>query len=183
MIVRASRKRRWRTRVRRVADRLGQQPVFVDTSSSDDTSRVSEIIPGPIRDRALQPATTSLKLSKVRMRSCVRCRAFVRWVDVVEMLEAGRIFELAEQRQAVPPVAFRGAFRSTLGRWPGQAETAKNRGQCCKGAGRDDGSTVGAREPPEGNKARFARAAGLCRFWMTWQGNAILRGSHHFTGR
>ncbi len=41
------------------------RPYSVDTSSSDDTIKVSEIIPAPIATDPLSPATTSLKLSNV----------------------------------------------------------------------------------------------------------------------
>ena len=40
-------------------------PYSVDTSSSADTSKVSEIMPAPAAIEPLSPATTSVKLSNV----------------------------------------------------------------------------------------------------------------------
>jgi hypothetical protein len=60
-------------------------------------------------------------------------------VDVVEMLETGGIFELAEQRQAVPPFARRSVDRRTE---RGQPEPLDERSCGRKEAGADDGSTA-----------------------------------------
>ena len=57
------------------------------------------------RNRALQPRHHLIEI--VEGAECVQAHAaaFGRTrIDVVEVLEAGRVFELAEQRQAVPPV-------------------------------------------------------------------------------
>ena len=51
-------------------------PYSLDTSSSDETSKVSEISPAPMASDPFTPATTSLKLSKVPMRDHPHLPAF-----------------------------------------------------------------------------------------------------------
>ncbi len=65
------------------------------------------------------PATTMLKLSNVPIaiwRTTPPLRRLR--IDVVEMLEAGRIFQVAEQREPVAPVVGTGLARQPAVIWP-----------------------------------------------------------------
>src|SRR5262245_50164114 len=68
------------------------------------------------------------------------------------MLEAGRIFELAEQRQPVPPGPLgAGVLRGCRSAEKWQSEAVENGRQGCKGAGVDEETTGQAqRKPPQG---------------------------------
>ena len=90
----------------------------------------------PIAIEPFTPATTTLKLSKVPNAIMPHDAALRRVrVDVVEMLEACRILQCAEQRQAVAPLALIRECRN------GQAKPAEQRGQQRHGAGLEQGST------------------------------------------
>ena len=61
----------------------------------------------PIAERAFDAGDRAVEIVEGAERDLPRRAAFRRvGVDVVELLEAGRIFEVAEQRQAVPPDPF-----------------------------------------------------------------------------
>ena len=69
------------------------------------------------------PATTRLKLSKVPTRICRTAPPFGRVrIDVVEPFEVGRVFDIAEQRQRMPPRRL-GCLR------PGPAQNRARQGQ------------------------------------------------------
>ena len=95
----------------------------------------------PAASEPFTPATTILKLSKVPNAISARGAALRRiGVDVVELLEAGGIFQVAEQRQAVLPCQrWRGPLRRRRGRARQAIQRERGRGQR-RGAGLQEGS-------------------------------------------
>ena len=128
-----------------------------------------EIVEGPERDHAHDAS-----LGRVR-------------VDVFEMLEPGWILELAEQRQAMPPV---GRLPAGLrGRRRGQqwhSETVEDGRQGRKGAGADDGSTGQAQGNLRGkttpNHGRIAIMSDFGWYGTLWA-LRYARSGHHFVSR
>src|SRR5262249_52157803 len=83
------------------------------------------------------------------------------WVDVGEMLEAGRIFEVAIERQAMPPRR-PGALRAR--RRCGEGHLAEEGGDGGQRAGAKDGATGQAQGKPPGSQAlRRARMMNYIR--------------------
>ena len=96
---------RRRAKIARMSDRFGNEPVvgrnFIKRRRQQ---RVGEHARAR-RDRSLQPGDDLVEVVERAQRHQPHAAALRRArVDVVEMLEAGRIFELSEQRQAMLPV-------------------------------------------------------------------------------
>jgi hypothetical protein len=105
-----------RRKILRVADRFGQQPVFGRNlvERLDGQRFVDQ--PDRAGDRALYACDSDIEIVKGANRDLPHRAALRRFrIDVVEPLEVGRIFDVAEERQAVPP--HRLAGRLGLGRF------------------------------------------------------------------
>ena len=88
----------------RIADGLGKQPVDArDFIERRHKQRVVQQVDA-LRERAFDAGDHHVEIVEGAERD-LRCGAALRRlrVDVVELLEAGRIFQLAEFRHAVPP--------------------------------------------------------------------------------
>jgi hypothetical protein len=93
-----------RRKVVRVADGLGEQAIIGGHFVERRRQQGSQMTLAPIASEPFTPPTTSLKLSKVpKCRHPHHAQLRRVGIDVVETREAGRVFELSEQRQAVPP--------------------------------------------------------------------------------
>ena len=88
-----------------MADRLGQQAVFGrDFVERRRHQRFVDELGRPMRSMPFTPATTTIEIVERADRDLADDAALGRVrIDVVEVLEAGRIFDVAEQRQAVAP--------------------------------------------------------------------------------
>src|SRR5262249_17419106 len=93
-------------------------------------------------DRALQSGDDLVEIIECAERDQAHAAGLRRTrIDVVEMLEAVRIFELAEQREAVPPLAAGRCLLRPCGRQQGQARRPEQWSERREGAGVNKGTT------------------------------------------
>ena len=88
----------------RIAHRLGKQSIFARyfVKRRHEQRLVDEI--DALDERAFDAGDRHIEVVEGTERDLARRAAFRRFrIDVVELLETGRIFQVAEQRYAVPP--------------------------------------------------------------------------------
>ena len=88
------------------------------------------------------PLITTLKLSNVPTAIWAHHTGLRRvGFDVIELLEVGGIFEIAEQRQCVPPRRFVGRLCESRPDCGNARDGLQRRGRCSKGAGLEKSSS------------------------------------------
>jgi hypothetical protein len=171
-----------------MADRLGQQTVFgrylVERGYEQGVGGRSDAH----GDRSLQPADHLVEIVERAEGDHAYGAGLRRFrIDVVEMLEAGRVFELPEQREAVPPprIGFRPGLGRSGRREERHAESIEDRRQGRKDAGGDEGSTGQAQGNLRGTRPDDRPALRIMSDFgchSTWTLGCAQSG-HHFIGR
>src|SRR5262249_40943879 len=154
-----------RAKVARMGDRFGNEPVvgryFVERRRQQ---RVGEDARS-CRDRSLQPGDDLVEVVERAQRHQAHAPTLGRArVDVVEMLEARRIFELSEQRQSMLPVE-RMFLRARRGAEKRRSKSIEDRGESCENAGANAGWTGQPQGSLSGNDANAARTGRITPYF------------------